>query len=121
MNRLISFISIFTLIFSGSVFAENNEETSTRKNTKDTVQALVVNPTNPLYTKLKDMSGEEIIGLVDSLLDADYVPYELVKEINAYAENYILQHDFWFLRKQGRHAHDVRKVFARFSQVFRSC
>ena len=91
MNRLISFISIFTLIFSGSVFAENNEETSTRKNTKDTVQALVVNPTNPLYTKLKDMSGEEIIGLVDSLLDADYVPYELVKEINAYAENYILQ------------------------------
>ena len=99
MSRLFAFISIFTLLFSGRITAENKgENTDTKtpgKAAKDTVQALVVNPTNPLYDKLKTMNGNQIIDLIDSLLDADYVPYELVKEINEYAENYILQHDFY--------------------------
>jgi murein DD-endopeptidase MepM/ murein hydrolase activator NlpD len=99
MSVLRSVILSFALLLFCVVSAENNNRHTSEKNTnhitKDTVQALVVNPTNPLYTQLKDLTGEQIIGLVDSLLDADYVPYELIREINEYAENHILQHDYY--------------------------
>ncbi len=96
MKKALVFIISFTFL-SVAGFSFNNEKENKDKTTvkKDTVQALVVNPSNPLYDKLKQMRGEEIIELIDSLLDADFVPYELVKEINDYAENYILQHDFY--------------------------
>lgn len=62
---------------------------------KDTVTALVVSTGNPLYATIADFSGEKIIQLIDSLLDLDKIPKELLKELNAYAESRFLEHDFY--------------------------
>lgn len=63
---------------------------------KDTVQALVIS-TAKVETEfdISSLSGQEIIGLIDSLLDLDAVPTSFVKEINAYAESKLLEHDFY--------------------------
>lgn len=63
---------------------------------KDTVKALVVSQT-PLtsHLDLSRKSGSEIISLIDSLLDLDIVPKHLIKEINEYAEQKLLKHDFY--------------------------
>ncbi len=63
---------------------------------KDTVRALVVSQTeNTRDLELSDKTGKEIISLIDSLLDLEKVPTHLIKEINDYAEEKILQHDFY--------------------------
>ena len=67
---------------------------------KDTVQALVIStPLNseeafPL-SHLKEMTGSEIIQMIDSLLDLDAVPVELIEGINNYAESKIKKHDYY--------------------------
>lgn len=63
---------------------------------KDTVKALVVSQT-PLsgHLNLSDKSGGEIIEIIDSLLDLDQVPSHLIREINEYAEQKVLKHDFY--------------------------
>ncbi|KAA3650846.1 MAG: LysM peptidoglycan-binding domain-containing protein [Bacteroidetes bacterium] len=63
---------------------------------KDTVQALVVSQSSAENTiDLTNLSGGQIIGLIDSLLDLEAVPTDLVKEINDYAESKLLKHDFY--------------------------
>lgn len=65
-------------------------------NEKDTVQALVISSRADYSNlNLNDLSGNQIIHLIDSLLDLDEVPVELVKEINDYAESKLLKHDFY--------------------------
>lgn len=84
---LLLFISVF------SCFAIEIDED--KKNKKDTVSALVITPKNPLYKNIADLSGEEIVSMIDSLLELDDIPHDLVKEINEYAENQLLHHDFY--------------------------
>lgn len=64
---------------------------------KDTVQAIVVSKLNNENAPLEihNMSGNQIIAVIDSLLNLDKVPIGLVKEIKDYAESKVLEHDFY--------------------------
>ncbi len=85
MNKI---LSLFFLLLSLQLFAGGGEK-------KDTVQALVVSVQKDDPFDLDSMSGKDIISLIDSLLDLDAVPANLAKEINAYAEEKLLKHDFY--------------------------
>lgn len=87
-----STILLSFLFLSFSFFAIAGGE----ENEKDTVQALVVSSIEKNSSfDLSDLSGNEIISMIDSLLDLDAVPAELVREINDYAESKLLKHDFY--------------------------
>lgn len=62
---------------------------------KDTLTALVITPKNPFYNDISELSGSQILSLIDSVLDLDSVPFDLLKEINEYAENRLLTHDYY--------------------------
>jgi len=63
---------------------------------KDTVKAIVVpNTVDQSIFNFNELNGEEIINMIDSLLEEDNVPEELVRGINAYAEQKLLEHDFY--------------------------
>ena len=64
-------------------------------NKKDTVSALVIAPTNPLYGTIAHLNGNQIVNIIDSLLELDDIPMELTKEINDYAERQLRTHDFY--------------------------
>lgn len=89
-----SILLLLILLNVQHLFARTGGEEETNK--KDTVQALVVTK-NETTTgiDISAMSGSEIIGLIDSLLDLDAVPVSLVKEINNYAESRLLKHDYY--------------------------
>lgn len=83
------FVLILSLLFATAAIAFNGGK-------KDTVKALVVSQTAlTSHLDLNNKTGTEIIGLIDSLLDLDQVPKQLIKEINEYAEQKVLQHDFY--------------------------
>lgn len=84
-------VLILCCVFSSNLFAENDDN----KTKKDTVSALVITPKNPLYNSISALSGEEIVSMIDSLLELDEIPLELIKEINDYAEHRLLEHDFY--------------------------
>jgi murein DD-endopeptidase MepM/ murein hydrolase activator NlpD len=88
-------ILFLMLLFASltSVFAENSDEENNTK--KDTVSALVITPSNPMYDNLSSMSGDEIISLIDSLLDQKMISKSLLKELNAYVEERLTEHDFY--------------------------
>lgn len=86
---------VFLLLFSSFTFYlsafEGGEESK-----KDTVQALVVSSVEKNSSiDLNELSGYEIIAMIDSLLDLDAIPAQLVREINDYAESKLLKHDFY--------------------------
>ena len=85
----------FSLIFTITVFLQLNLFAGGGKEAKDTVQALVVSTQALQTANIQEMSGESIISMIDSLLDLDAVPTELIKEINHYAESKLLKHDFY--------------------------
>ncbi|MBL4670544.1 MAG: peptidoglycan DD-metalloendopeptidase family protein [Flavobacteriales bacterium] len=83
---------LLALILSVSFHSYGNEEERTNR---DTVSALVITPTNPLYKSISTLSGEKIVSMIDSLLELENIPIGLIKEINDYAENQLLKHDFY--------------------------
>ncbi len=85
-------ISLIALLLTPAIFYAGNEEET---NKKDTISALVISPNNPLYESISSLSGKEIVNMIDSLLDLDEIPMELIKEINDYAETRLLEHDFY--------------------------
>lgn len=85
----------FSLIILLTVFFQLNLFAGGGKEAKDTVQALVVSTQALQTANIQEMSGESIISMIDSLLDLDAVPTELIKEINHYAESKLLKHDFY--------------------------
>jgi len=89
----------FSILFSFFVFSFSfsfSAIASGEVNKKDTVQALVVSSVEKNSGfDLSELSGNEIISMIDSLLDLDAVPAELVREINDYAESKLLKHDFY--------------------------
>lgn len=70
------FVLSLALFSSTSIFAFSNSEGS------DTVQAFVVNTSSNSFPFKSDLSGNELIHLIDSLLDEDKLPLELVQQIN---------------------------------------
>ena len=86
------YLGVTALIYSKTTIEGDEKENSTKK---DTVSALVITPSNPLYNDLSSLSGDEIISLIDSLLDQKLVSKLLLKELNDYVENRLLEHDFY--------------------------
>ncbi len=73
------FVLGLALFLSTSLFAFNISEGS------DTIQAFVVNTNSNSFPFKSDLSGTELIHLIDSLLDEDKLPVELVQQINSVA------------------------------------
>lgn len=81
------------LSISFSSFGKNDERD--KKSNKDTLSALVIAPENPLYNNISDMSGNEIMSLIDSILELDKIPKDLLNGINDYVENKLFEHDYY--------------------------
>jgi murein DD-endopeptidase MepM/ murein hydrolase activator NlpD len=94
MRFNIKILSLFVVLFTNINFCFSYEE-GDKKTNKDTVTALVISPSNPLYRNISKLSGNQIIELIDSVLDLDDIPMELLKEINEYAESRLLEHDYY--------------------------
>lgn len=86
---------IFLVLFSISFSAFGNDKDNDKKSNKDTLSALVITPKNPLYENISNLSGNEIMQLIDSILELDKIPKGLLNEINDYAENKLLKHDYY--------------------------
>lgn len=95
MRVLIQISALFFFLLSLNFSGLCNNNSDKEKTKKDTVSALVITPKNPLYTNLSELSGNEIITLIDSLLDQSDVSTDLIREINDYAESRLLEHDFY--------------------------
>lgn len=100
MNKLLlKTIPIATLFvaFATTVLGKNHIEESKKdgETKKDTVSALVITPSNPLYHDLSVLTGDEIISLIDSILDQKLVSKSLLKELSNYVEGRLLEHDFY--------------------------
>ncbi|MBW6482909.1 MAG: peptidoglycan DD-metalloendopeptidase family protein [Vicingaceae bacterium] len=68
------------------VVANNNDG-------KDTLNAIVVSSGNPIYCNISKLSGNEIVQLIDSILELDVIPKEILTELNAYAESRLLKNE----------------------------
>jgi murein DD-endopeptidase MepM/ murein hydrolase activator NlpD len=86
----ISFLILLSLSIPCVSFAHLTPKAKTKI---DTVSALVITPSNPLYEKISNLSGNKTVTLIDSLLGLKEVPFALIKEINEYAETRLLEHD----------------------------
>jgi len=86
---------LLTLVVGLSLSVYGDHPNDGSGTNKDTVTALVIAPSNPLYNTISNLSGEQIITMVDSLLDLKDPPLEVIKEIYEYAENRLLDHDFY--------------------------
>jgi len=95
MNFLIKITILIFFSLGFTLSGVCNNDSDNEKTKKDTVSALVITPNNPLYNNLSELSGNEIITLIDSLLDCKNVPKNLIREINDYAESRLLKHDFY--------------------------
>lgn len=88
-------VLVFTLVLASHSFSYGKNHKEEEKTKKDTVSALVIAPSNPLYNSISNFSGNQIITMIDSLLDLDNIPTNIIKEINGYAESRLLEHDFY--------------------------
>ena len=81
---------LFSIVVLDNCFAGGGDEK------KDTLQALVIS-SNSLKSgiDINNLNGNQIIELIDSLLELDEVPFELVNEINKYAEEKLLKEDLY--------------------------
>ncbi len=91
LHRAILFLAIVMVNYN-TIFGHINIDGSFKK---DTVSALVINPENPMFENLSTLTGDEIIAIIDSLLNQQIVSKSLLKEINDYAENRLLEHDYY--------------------------
>lgn len=85
MRFYLKITTFFILLtgFNNYIFAHKEGE----KTEKDTISALVITPKNPLYESISDLSGDQIIDIIDSLLNLDRIPDGLTKEIKEYVQN----------------------------------
>lgn len=88
LKRLFLFSFLCTTVQMGHALNKGGDK-------KDTVNAIVVSKTDSTSIDIDKLSGNEIIQLIDSLLEEDNVPKELVRGINDYAERRLLKHDFY--------------------------
>lgn len=95
MNFASKILLITTLFIGYNNYCYGNDNDDSDPSKKDTVEALVITPSNPLYKSISELSGERIISMIDSLLELDDMPIDLIKEINDYAEDKLLEHNFY--------------------------
>ena len=88
-------ISVLVVLFLCLSFSSNGKNKEEETHKRDTVVALVITPSNPLYKSISELSGAKIVSMIDSLLELDDVPTDIIKEINSYAESRLLKHDFY--------------------------
>ena len=88
-------IAILMLITFDQTLVAVNDLNDFDGGNSDTVQALVINANSAISASIKTMNGEDIFRLIDSLLDVNAIPIELIQEINEYAESRFLEHDYY--------------------------
>jgi len=88
-------ISVLIILFICLSFSSNGKNNDEETHKKDTVAALVITPSNPLYKNIANLSGVQIVSMIDSLLEQDNIPTDIIKGINKYAESRLLKHDFY--------------------------
>lgn len=82
------YIFFFILFVStNSVVAEDNDKN------KDTLSAIVVSSDSPIFCNISSLSGNEIVQLIDSILELDVIPKEILNELSAYAESRLLKNE----------------------------
>lgn len=88
MHKIALFLFLITCTFKG-IASEGGDK-------KDTVQALVVSSKIVSDSlNISTLNGNQIISMIDSLLNLDKIPLDLINEINDYAESKLLKHDFY--------------------------
>jgi len=85
----------YILVFSLIIFNQKNCFSKIYGNHKDTVKALVLNEQNPLFNNLSELSGKQIMGMIDSLLNLDKIPKSILKKLNDFAEKRVLKDDYY--------------------------
>lgn len=88
-------ILILSLVLISSISSSYAFEEGDKRTNKDTVSALVIAPSNPMFQQFSELSGNQIIDIIDSLLDLDDIPVGLIKEIAGYAETKFIEKDFY--------------------------
>lgn len=95
LKGIILSFSILLLVTLDQTIVATNDLYNGPGGKSDTIQALVINNNSEIIESVKNMSGEEIFHLVDSLLDRQAIPINLIEEINEYAESRWLEHDYY--------------------------
>lgn len=86
-----NFLFTFLLLFTCSVLQASNGDLK-----KDTVQALVVSTnSNTPIEDLEELNGEEIISIIDSLLNLDTIPQDVIFQLKDYVEGKALSEDLY--------------------------
>ena len=85
MNFYLKIAVILVLLISWNNFAYANKD-SNNKGNKDTADAFVINPNDSQYQCITNLPSQQIINIIDSLLNLDVVPIDLIKKININAE-----------------------------------
>lgn len=82
MNKLIDlnrvFINFFLIV---GLLISINSAKAFEKLESDTVKALVFNSSSSIASSVKDLSGTQLIRLIDSLLDQKELPEELLRQL----------------------------------------
>ena len=92
MRTGIYIVMILCLLAGGTAIATGGNDGSRKGGNCDTLQALVLNSNSAILNSIKELSGAEILTMIDSLLDEKAIPVELIREINDYAESRLLEH-----------------------------
>lgn len=95
MRTGIYIVMILCLLAGGTAIATGGNDGSRKGGNCDTLQALVLNSNSAILNSIKELSGAEILTMIDSLLDEKAIPVELIREINDYAESRLLEHDYY--------------------------
>jgi len=80
-------------MFSNFLFAENNKEDES-KTKKDTVKAIVVDACNSIFDDVTELTGENIIHVIDSILNCKLITKEMRLKLNLYIESYFEEPDY---------------------------
>jgi murein DD-endopeptidase MepM/ murein hydrolase activator NlpD len=83
---------LFIIGNTGMCFSGNSDDDLSKK---DTLSAIVIAPSNPLYSSISKLSGKQIISKIDSLLELEYIPEELMKEFKNFVDDKISNRDFY--------------------------
>ncbi|PJB16601.1 MAG: hypothetical protein CO118_00185 [Flavobacteriales bacterium CG_4_9_14_3_um_filter_32_8] len=87
INKIVLFFSLILSISSACLGRTTEEEKATKK---DTVSAIVIAPSDAIYSSISKLSGEKIISLIDSLFELENIPEDYLRGFKVYAEKKLM-------------------------------
>jgi len=93
MLNVRNYLYILTLLssISSSLFGNNDDKNKTAN--KDTLSTLAISSQLPLYKNISNLSENEIMLLIDSILELDEMPKGILNGINNYVKSKLLKHN----------------------------